>query len=88
MVAEEVIVTILILLLKSKKVIFQVSYKTIWSQSRNSDLRLRGVGVERYIFDPATLLLSPIDYFFSLNKTFLQRIIILFGILIFSHLKH
>jgi len=42
-----VIVTILILLVKTKKAIFKVSYKTIlsrgrsWSRSRNLDLRLR-----------------------------------------------
>ncbi len=47
---------ILILLLKPKKVIFKVSYKTIWSRSRkNSDLWLRGAGTESNIFGSATL---------------------------------
>ncbi len=50
--AEEVlqIVTILILILKSKKVIFKISYKTIRSRSRNSGLRLCGAGAERNFF--------------------------------------
>ncbi len=48
------IVTILILLVESKKPIFKVSYKTILSrgQSRscNSDLQLHGAGAERNNF--------------------------------------
>jgi hypothetical protein len=60
------IVTILILLLQSKKVIFKVFYKTIWSRSwsqspsRNLDLRLHGAGTERNIFGSATLPSRPL----------------------------
>ncbi len=51
------IVKILILLLKSKKVIFKVSYKTIWSRSRSSDLRPRGAGAEKNIVASTTVTL-------------------------------
>jgi hypothetical protein len=65
MVAEEVflyIFGILILLVKSKKAVFNVSYKTTRIRSRNSDLRLRGAGVgavaERNYFASTTLVSS------------------------------
>ncbi len=45
------IVTFLNLVLKSKKVPV-IFYKTFWSRSRNSDLRLRGAGSERNISAP------------------------------------
>jgi hypothetical protein len=41
-----------------KKVILKVSYKTIWSRSRNSELWLRGAGAERNIFGSATLVFT------------------------------
>jgi hypothetical protein len=42
--------------IRSKKVILEVSYKTIRSRSRNSDLRLRGAGAaKRNIFGSTTL---------------------------------
>ncbi len=46
-----------------KKAIFNVSYKTILSRSRNSDWRLRGAGVEakRINFGFTTLTKTAID---------------------------
>jgi hypothetical protein len=39
-----------------------VLYKTIWSWSRNSDLRLHGAGAERNIFAPAALVHSALFF--------------------------
>jgi hypothetical protein len=66
MVPEEVFVTILILLLQSKRVPnFQGIFQNIWSRGRsrsqNLDLRRCRAGVERNIFGSATLMICTED---------------------------
>ncbi len=64
MVAEGIFVIVIILILLLQ-VIFKVSYKTIWSRSRNSDLRLRGAGAEGNIFGSRNTA-----YYYQLSSIF------------------
>ncbi len=68
--------TTLIMLLRSKKVIFKVSFKTIRSRScsRNSNLRLRGPKAERNIFGSTTLLKREVNSLCSHLKGFVTEL--------------